>query len=694
MTALRARAAAVPAWAWLTGIVVVSSAIRIELGRRMIAPWIMSDELIYSELAKSFAAHGHFLVRGVPSHGYGFVYPIVIAPAWRLFSSVPEAYAAAKAINGVVMSLAAVPAYFLARRLLAPGLALVVAALTVSIPSMLYTGTLMTENVFYPIFLVVVLALVAMLERPTVRRQLTLLALCGFAYLTRAQAVALVPAAALAPVLLAAFERRLRTLRAYWPFYGLLLGGTVLALLGTVARGESVTTLLGAYKAATAGSYTLSGVLHYLFWHVSELDLSLGIIPFAALLAVWFAPRDLSPAARAFAAASLPVVVLLVIEVATFASVNSDRIEERNMFYVAPLALIALVGLGADGVVSRRTHVLVPAAAIAALLPFFLPFARFIGPPVVSDTFALLPWWWIQDQGIHLNNLRWAAVGASVPAAALFVYLPRQYSLALAALVGVFFVASSAVVENGRHGIVVDSVGSSWAGIEVAHPDWIDRAVGHNAQVDYLWSGTARVYTIWENEFFSRSFRRVLSLNGPGADSLAERPVRRSSNGDVVAGNQVLKAQYVLTDGSTDVEGTKIAGDPRLGLGLYRVGGPIVILTNVRGLYRQDTWSGRRVTYDRVDCTGGRVTVTLGSDPAIYRTDQTVVAREGGVVVGTASIEPTASAVQLTVPLRPVRGRCTVSYETGRTVVPSSVVRGSLDNRPLGAHFYSFVYTP
>ena len=71
-------------------IVVVSAAIRIALGRRMVAPWIMVDELIYSELAKSFAEHGRFLVRGETSTGYGFVYPLLIAPAWRLFHAVPE----------------------------------------------------------------------------------------------------------------------------------------------------------------------------------------------------------------------------------------------------------------------------------------------------------------------------------------------------------------------------------------------------------------------------------------------------------------------------------------------------------------------------------------------------------------------------------------------------------------------------
>src|SRR5262245_62303936 len=87
---LRARALAIPAWVWLTGIVVVSIAVRIALARRIVAPWIMVDEIVYSELAKSFASSGEFLVRDVPSHGYGFVYPVLIEPAWRMFGSVPD----------------------------------------------------------------------------------------------------------------------------------------------------------------------------------------------------------------------------------------------------------------------------------------------------------------------------------------------------------------------------------------------------------------------------------------------------------------------------------------------------------------------------------------------------------------------------------------------------------------------------
>src|SRR5471032_2386723 len=77
------RVAGLPPWVWVAAIVVASAVLRITLAHRVVTPWIMVDELIYSELAKSLAANGHFLVRGVPSNGYGFVYPALIAPAFR-----------------------------------------------------------------------------------------------------------------------------------------------------------------------------------------------------------------------------------------------------------------------------------------------------------------------------------------------------------------------------------------------------------------------------------------------------------------------------------------------------------------------------------------------------------------------------------------------------------------------------------
>ncbi len=181
----------------------VSVFVRAALAHRIVAPWIMIDEIVYSELAKSFAAHGHFLVRGVPSHGYGFVYPVLIAPAWRIFSSRPRRLRGGEG-RSTRSSCRSPPCLRTSSRAGCSGaLALIVAALTVTVPSMLYTGTLMTENAFYPVFLVCVLALVAMLERPTRVSQLLVLALGGVAYATRAQALALVPAILTAPLLYA-----------------------------------------------------------------------------------------------------------------------------------------------------------------------------------------------------------------------------------------------------------------------------------------------------------------------------------------------------------------------------------------------------------------------------------------------------------------------------------------------------------
>jgi len=696
LAATRTRAFAVPAWLWLSAIVVGSVVVRIALGRQVVAPWIMVDELIYSELAKSFAATGHFEIRGVASNGYGFVYPALLAPAWKLFGAMPTVYGAAKAINAVAMSLAAVPAYFLARRLLGQGLALVAAALTVLVPSMLYTGTLMTENAFYPLFLVVCLALVATLERPTPLRQLGVLVLCGLAYATRQQAIALVPAVAVAPLLHGLIEQDVkRRARSWLPLYAILAAGVVVVLAGTVARGRSPLSLLGAYRAATSVPYSAGSVLHYLLWHVAELDLYVGVIPFAALVAIWLAPRTTSPATRAFAAATLPIALLLLVEVALFASTQSARIEERNMFYLAPLALIAMLGLAARDVVPRARWAVAGAAVVAGVLPVAIPFSRFIRTDAVSDTFALLPWWWVQDRGIHFGTLRLVALGVGLAAGIVFALLPRRFALALPLLVAVYFAVTTAVVQNGRHGIRQASVGKLWAGIKVAHPDWVDRKLGRNADVTELWNG-GFVETVWENEFFNRSIKHIVHLGDHPDDVLPATVVHERHDGVVVQPDGApLRVQYALVPSSPSVAGTTVGSDSGTGVRLVRVDGPLVILTQVTGLYPGDVWSTKHVTYLRRECTKGYVSVVLQSDPSLYSSDQTVTATSGGKAVGQIRIAPEDQPRRFLVPLTPGAGNtCTVSFTAAKLLVPAKIEPGSTDKRPLGARFLQFDYLP
>ena len=76
----------------------------------------MVDELIWSEVARGIADAGEPLLRDEPDPGYSIVYPLLISPVYALFDSLPDAYAGVKTLNALLMSLAAVPAFFLARR--------------------------------------------------------------------------------------------------------------------------------------------------------------------------------------------------------------------------------------------------------------------------------------------------------------------------------------------------------------------------------------------------------------------------------------------------------------------------------------------------------------------------------------------------------------------------------------------------
>ena len=431
--------ARVPVWLWLTGLVVFSAVFRYGLSRRVVAPWIMVDELIYSELAKSFADTGHLLIRDVDQGAYGIVYPILIAPAWKLFGAVPDAYAAAKTIGSVLMSLAAIPAYFLGRRVLAPLPSLLVAVLTVAVPSLMYTGTLMTETVFYPLFVCAALALVLALERPTNQRQLVLLAVCVVCFLTRSQAVALVPAVLTAPLLLAWLDRRrLRTLLDFRLMYGILAVGLVAVLGVQLARGRSPYDVLGSYSITGHAEYHVDQVLKWLLYHVAELDLYLGIAPFAALLLLTFTGRSLDRPLRVFLAAALPLTAWLALEVAAFASAWSPRVEERNLFYVAPLFFVALFAWIERGLPRQRRAAAI-AAVIAAALPGVLPYHRLIDVSAQADTLALIPLWWLQSTVVSLDTVSVVVVVAAAVISLVFLMISPRYALVLPAIVLAWF---------------------------------------------------------------------------------------------------------------------------------------------------------------------------------------------------------------------------------------------------------------
>ncbi|MBA2641395.1 MAG: glycosyltransferase family 39 protein [Actinobacteria bacterium] len=691
------RARRIPVWIWLAAIVLGSAIFRAVIGRGIVAPFIMVDEVIWAEIARGIADAGEPLVRGDPDPGYGIVYPLLVSPAYALFESLPDAYAALKAVNAVAMSLAAIPAYFLARRVVGEGLSLLGALLAVAIPSLAYTGTVMTENAFYPLFLVLALVIQLMLERPTALRVVLLVALLGLAFATRVQAVAILPAVLLAPLVLEVFERRgLRaTLNRFRVLYGVVVALGILVLAVQLVGGRSLQDLLGAYSPVGDASYDLGEVLRYLVWHVAELALYLLVVPVAATIVLVGRARSLDAPLRAFLAATVALTVCLVPVVAAFASVFSDRIEERNLFYLAPLFVIALLAWIDRG--APRPRVLAPvAAAVSALLVLLIPFDRFLTTSAITDTLMLLPFWSLQDR-IGSGWITPAAFGLTVALGLAFLLVPTRYVVVLPLLVLGLWTVSLKPIWWGKHGFERFSRGSLFQGIRAPERDWIDRALPDDAEAAFLWTGRTDRLTVNQNEFFSRGVGQVYFVEKPTPGGLPETRVtidRETGAVTLPEGDPVIDP-YVVADSSFEPDGEALARDRGWGITLWRVRPPLVSAVRIDGLYPNDTWSGRTVTYVRRRCLPGMLAVELSSDGTLFLEPQRIVARSNGKVVGSIGLQPAAQAV-LRVPLAPAgpAGRCRVVFAVTPTEVPSRVSPGSGDDRELGAHFNRFVYTP
>jgi hypothetical protein len=688
----------VPAWIWLAAIVVVSTGFRAIVGRGIVAPFVIVDEIIWAEIARGLADAGEPLLRDQPDPGYSVAYPLVISPAYALAGSLPDAYEAVKAVNALLMSLAAVPAYFLARRVVGEGLSLLAAVLAVALPSLAFTGTVMTENLYYPLFLLVALALVLVLERPTGLRVGLLVILVGLAFATRVQTLALVPAILLAPALLAIFERRgpretlARHRLLYAVFGALALGG--LAVL--IAGGRSLDDLLGAYAPVGEAGYDVGEVLEFLVWHLAELSLYMLVVPIAATVVLVGRARALDPPLQAFLAATVAITVCVVPVVAAFASHFSDRIEERNLFYVAPLLVIALLAWIDRGAV--RPRVLAPVAAgVSALLVLLIPFDRFLTTSAISDTLMLLPFWSLQDR-IGSEWITLAAFGLTAALAALFLLVPRRYAIVLPLVVLGLWALAFKPIWWGKHGFERFSRGSLFQGIRAAERDWIDRAPTSpgTAEAAFLWTGRTDRLTVNQNEFFNRAVGPVYYVDKPTPGGLPETRVTIDPDTGRVTfpDGSPVEDRLVISDSSFEPDGLPLARDEGWGITLWLTNPPLVSAVRIDGLYPNDTWSGRTVTYFRRRCRPGTLAVALSSDASLFLEPQTVVARSEGRVVEMLRIAPGGRRT-MRVPLAPDRaGECRVVFTVTPTEVPSNVMPGSGDDRELGVHFNRFVYVP
>jgi hypothetical protein len=606
-----------------------------------------------------------------------------------------DVYRWAQVVDALLVCSAVLPAYLLARRVVRRPAALAAAALAVAVPSTAYAGTLMTENVFYPVFLWLAFALVVALERPTLRNQVVLLLLCALAFETRAQTVALVAAVLTAPLVLAWIERgRPHSLGAFRPLYAIVVAAAVVAVVVEVARGRSPSAILGNYSVTSSGGYHVWPVVEWVALHVAELDLAVFVLPFAALIVLVANARHLDRRLRVYVAASTALTVWLVLEVGAFASRYSQRIEERNLFYVMPLLVIALLAWIERGQ-PKPPRAAAAAAGVAAAVAGAIPFAHLLNISAESDTVGLQPWWYVHDVWTGDTGIGVVAVAVALALAASFLWLPRRYAPVLPSLVALGFLFTWLPVELWTHSFPRLAKGAAAQGIGRQDRSWIDAVVGRDARVGVIWAG-GNDLAVWENEFWNRSIDRVYGL---GSRLPGDMPETQTSVDPATGVLRGVGERYVLAPLSVQILGTRIAADPAKQVALYRVTPPARITTRVTGIYPTTTgveaWSGAHASWIRASCTGGTLAVKVSSDANLFAGVTSTLVVTGTTARQTLHVSPKTVDRPITMPLTPVNGVCRVDFAIAPTRVPARIPRmHSNDTRRLGLHFTRFTYTP
>ena len=382
----------------LGAMVGLSAFIRAWISIGAVSPWVLPDELVYSDLARSIADGHRPAVRGVPVFGWGEVYPTVIAPIWALVDDRYVAYHATLVANAIVMSLAAVPAYFLARLFVSHGPSLLVAALTVLVPSLSYTGVVLTENAFYPLFLLALLVIARAVRRPTVGTQALALVALGLVAFTRIQGVALLAGyagAVLTYALTTSRPDRLPYLRRFVPTVLVAVPVALGPVIASVARGDGVFGWLGQ-RSGTFDEFRAQEVPQWVGFLAAGLVLYVAVVPAVAtavMVGLGLSPGE-DDAVRLFAAVALPTLVAMLLSVA-FVSASFDvdgigNLNERYVFHVVPLTFVGLALWIERGIPRPRPWAWVT-LGLACLAPALLPIDR-LDYNAGLQALALLPW--------------------------------------------------------------------------------------------------------------------------------------------------------------------------------------------------------------------------------------------------------------------------------------------------------------
>ena len=549
-------------------------------------PVLNPDELRYTLAARALADGEWLNLRG-QEYGYGALYPALLAPILALSGGVETAYPFFKIANALLFASAAVPIFFIARRLLSRWWSVAVAAMSVAIPSSIYTSLVLTESVSYLTSSIAMLAVVLALERPLLARQLLMIGAVGLAYGTRAQFAALLPAFLAGHLLLWAIDAERPRLRdaavRLWPTLSALVLGIAALAARPLLSWSSPEEALGGYGDLWRG-YDLVEVARLVVYHLAGLEVYLVVIPFAVAPIV---VCDLLRAARrgsmregAFVAAFLSLNAFLLLIAAAFASTpfGWGALHDRYLFYVAPLWLVVF-GTWLSRGLPRPFAWTATGVVVALALPAVTPYGLIAGDSVVEYVPTALwseAWTFLDDY--PLVDGRRALAGTVVVLAVAVAAVPRRLwtvlpAMVLAGLLLSAVLAWERMADAPKAFLIADDAPRAW--VDDAVPDGSSATKVYVASPQCPWAELPR-QALFLTEFFNASVDRAASIGDSTPDGLPLDRVDVGSGGRLsLTDGEPLVAGYVVTQPGIELEGRRVADGTGAGLVLWETRGPV-----------------------------------------------------------------------------------------------------------------------
>jgi len=530
---------------------------RLATAWRHTSPRTFPDEYIYASLARSIAMGDGLSIRGTSASFPALLEPLLAAPTWLTGDPI-AAFRLTQGLHVVAMSLAAIPVYWMARRVgAAPWQAVACGAYTIALPSMLFTSYITADAVAFPLALGAAAVGVAAVDRPRRLNQVGFVTFAALATLTRVQYV-IVPVAFAVAALVLEEGRPLRAVRRYrWTFVPLAVPA-----LAAIAVGPG--RVLGYYRGVLDSSIQPTVIAHWLAVDGMLIAYAGGValVPAAVAGLSLGIRRSAIRRHRAFAAFAATMCVLLLGEAALYASNGSQRFQERYLITILPLLAVAFC-VGVARLPAGGLLMLAVSATLVAV-SLFIPLSGYTVLDGKQDSPFLMSVARAEEiLGIGSGSLAVAAAAGMLALAAVLVVLRPRLGVPIAMCAGIAAVTAASVGATSFDFRAAQRMQFTFA--DNGRWTWADDLqLGKGAVL--VTPGADRTAAA-AHIFWNRDYDRLLRMpRGPSIDTYGDEPAMIARDGRLVAagrpvgGPLLVEESYALVTFSRAMLARRVRG--------------------------------------------------------------------------------------------------------------------------------------